>query len=125
VKKLFNKYKISGWLTSLENKVEIEVCLFDKQANENQLQLIDTVDRQSKKYIKDSLDRIRILPSQTFYDHTNHKLSEQVSILTGENDHYKRYKKMINEWIKTDVQNGMDKVEAKHYHLNLRTKLKV
>lgn len=122
---LFDKYKISGWLTSLENRVEIEVCLFEKQANENQLQLLDIVDRKSKKYIKDSLHRIRILPSKTFYEKTNQKLYEQSLILIDEKDHYERYKRMINAWVKDEIQNGMDKVEAKHYHFNLRTKLKV
>jgi hypothetical protein len=34
-------------------------------------------------------------------------------------------KKMMNRWIKSEVQNGKDKTEAKHYLFNLRTKLKV
>ncbi|MEY4573175.1 MAG: hypothetical protein RLZ10_2459 [Bacteroidota bacterium] len=125
VQELYDKYKISGWLSSLENRVELEVCLFNMQANENQLLLLDIVERKSKKYIKDSLDNIKILPSQNFYDKTNQKLAEQATILKNEKDHYKRYKGMINAWINDEVQHGMDKVEVKHYHFNLRTKLKV
>ena len=125
VRKLYDEYKISGWLSTLENKVEMEVCLFDKHAIARQLILVDTTNRKDKIYFKDSLDRIRIFPPQIFYEQTNKKLSEQEPILTDEKDHYKRYKKMLNAWIREEVQNGMDKAEAKHYHLNSRTKLKI
>ena len=63
IRKLFDYYKISGWLTSLEDKSAIEVCLFDKQANLKQLKLIDIVDKENKIYFKDSLYRIKIFPS--------------------------------------------------------------
>ncbi len=125
VKKLFDEYNISGWLTSLENKVELEVCLFDKQANTNQLQLVDTVDSKNKNYFKDSLDRIKIFPTRNFYDKTNNKFNEHVPFLAKEEDHYTKYKRMMNAWIKDEVSKGMGEVEAKHYFLNLRTKLKI
>jgi len=125
VRKLYEAYNISGWLTSLENKVEMEVCLFDKQANASQLILVDTINKNDKSYFKDSLDSISILPSQLFYEATNKKLSEHGPIPSDERDHYKRYDRMMKNWIKQEVQNGMEKVEAQHYHFNLRTKLKI
>lgn len=125
VRKLYDTYNISGWLSSLENKVEIEVCLFDKHANASQLILVDTINKKDKRYFRDSLDSIRILPSKHFYEATHKKLSEQGSILTDEKDHYKRYDRMMKNWIKEDVQTGMEKVEAQHYHFNLRIKLKI
>jgi hypothetical protein len=125
VRKLYDAYNISGWLSSLENKVEMEVCLFDKHANTSQLILVDTIHKNDKTYFKDSLDSIRILPSKLFYEATNKKLSERESILTDEEDHYKKYSGMMKNWIKVEVQNGMEKVEAQHYHFNLRTKLKI
>ena len=125
VRKLYDEYNISGWLSSLENKVEMEVCLFDKQANASQLILIDTINKKDKTYFKDSLDSIRILPSKLFYEATNKKLSEREPMLTDEGDHYKKYSGMMKNWIKVEVQNGMEKVEAQHYHFNLRTKLKI
>lgn len=125
VRKLYDEYKISGWLNSLENKVEMEVCLFDKDANAGHLILVDTTNRKDKIYFKDSLDRIRIFPPQKFYEQTNKKLSEREPILTNEKDQYRKYKKMRNALIREEVQNGMNKAEAKHYHLNLRTKLKI
>ena len=125
VRKLYDVYNISGWLSSLENKVEMEVCLFDKHANASQLILVDTINKKDKTYFKDSLDSIRILPSKLFYEATNKKLSEQGPILIDERDHYKRYDRMMKNWIREEVQNGMEKVEAQHYHFNLRTKLKI
>jgi hypothetical protein len=125
VHKLYDANKISGWLSSLENKVEMEVCLFDKHANASQLMLVDTIHKKDKTYCKDSLDSIRILPSKLFYEATNKKLSEREPMLTDEGDHYKKYSGMMKNWIKVEVQNGMEKVEAQHYHFNLRTKLKI
>jgi hypothetical protein len=125
VRKLYDANNISGWLSSLENKVEMEVCLFDKDANASQLILVDTINKNDKTYFKDSLDSIRILPSKHFYEATNMKLSEREPVLTDEGDHYKKYSGMMKNWITQEVQNGMDKVEAKHYHFNLRSKLKI
>jgi hypothetical protein len=125
VRKLYDEYNISGWLSSLENKVEMEVCLFDKHANTSQLILVDTIHKKDKTYFKDSLDSIRILPSKLFYEATNKKLSEREPMLTDEGDHYKKYSGMMKNWIKVAFQNGMEKVEAQHYLSNLRTKLKI
>jgi hypothetical protein len=125
VRTLYDANKISGWLSSLENKVEMEVCLFDKQANASQLILVDTINKNDKTYFKDSLDSIRILPSKHFYEATNKKLSEREPMLTDEGDHYKKYSGMMKNWIKVEVQNGTEKVEAQHYHFNLRIKLKI
>ena len=125
VRKLYDAYNISGWLSSIENKVEMEVCLFDKHANASQLILVETIDKKDQSYFKDSLDCIRILPSKLFCEATNKNLSEQGLILTDERDHFKSYDRMMKNWIKEEVQNGMEKAEAKHYHFNLRTKLKI
>jgi hypothetical protein len=125
VRKLYDAHNIFGWLSSIENKVEMEVCLFDKHANASQLILVDTINKKDKNYFKDSLDRIRIFPSKLFYEVTNKKLSEKEPILSDERNHHKRYDKMMKNWIKEEVQNGMGKAEALHYHFNLRTKLKI
>lgn len=124
VRKLFDDYKIFGWLTSLENKVELEVCLFDKETNSKQLLPFEKVGRGNKNYFKDSLCEIKILPSKNFFDKTNHKLDRHAPLRTGKKSYYKTYKSMIDAQITAEVQNGMDKVVAKHYLLDLRTKLK-
>ena len=46
-------------------------------------------------------------------------------LLPDDKDHYKRYKKTQEAWFREDVQTDLDKVESKHFHLSLRTKLKI
>jgi hypothetical protein len=125
VRKLFDEHQISGWLTSVENKVELEVCLFDTQSNTNQLEFLETVDRKSKKYLKDSLESISIYPANSFYERTNQELLKYSPLLSDNEDHYQSYEIRINAWIDYDVKKGMDKVEARQHYINLRTKLKI
>jgi hypothetical protein len=121
--KLYNEYKVSGWLSSIENKVEMEVCLFDKQANSKQLILVETTDINDKKYFKDSLQRITIYPSKTFLKQTEKALTQHTSI----EDSYRQHRKFFNAGIKqySSDEYGMTKNEAKHYMLDLRIKMKV
>ena len=124
-RKLFDEYKTSGWLTSLENRVELEICLFNKQSNANHLKIIDIVDSKNKTYFKDSLDRIKIFPSSTFYKKINQTLLPKSGIHPEEKDHAKSYQEKMKNWIKLEIQNGIDRLEAKHHLFNLRTKLKI
>jgi len=110
------EHEISGWLTSLENRVELEICLFNQQ-KKKQLQLIDTIDISSTKYFKNSLENIKIYPSDTFYEKTKHQLNSQTN--------FAAYHKKVKAWINDEIHNGMDKNEAAHYYMNLRTKLKI
>ena len=73
VRKLYDEYKISGWLTSIENKVEMEVCLFDKHTNASQLILEDITDGKDTIYFKDSLVSIKIFPFQDFFEQIQDK----------------------------------------------------
>ena len=125
VRKLYDAYNISGWLSSLENKVEMEICLFDEHANTSQLILVDTIHKNDRRYFRDSLDSMSVLPAKHFYEETNKNFSEQGPIITDVSDHCKRYDRMMKNWIKVDVQNGMEREEAQHYHFNLRVKLKI
>ncbi len=118
VRKLFDDYKISGWLTSLENKVELEICLFDKQANSKQLAFVETSDRNKKINLKDSLEKIKLFPTKNFYIKTTEQLNQHASTLT---DH----KKFINAGVKDYIKLGMTRTEAKHHLFDLRTKLKI
>jgi hypothetical protein len=105
--------------------VEIEVCLFNEHANAGQLIFVDGINRSNENYFEDSLDRIRIFPSKLFYQKTIEKLSEREPLITDERDYFKRYDRKMKKWVEEEVQNGMDKVDAQHYHFNLRMKLKI
>jgi hypothetical protein len=93
VQKLFEEHAISGWFTSIENKVELEVCLFDTKANSVQLQLLETIHKKDKKYIKDSVEKIKIFPPKSFYENSKQQMIDQVPGITNEKDYYGIYKK--------------------------------
>jgi len=119
IRKLFDDYNISGWFTSLENNAELEICLFDKQANSQQLILIDICKGKNKTYLKDSLQKLKVFPTENFYKETEKKLK------TAYRRTYKLYIKMINAWIKDGVEKGGNRLHLKHTYSNLRTKLKI
>jgi hypothetical protein len=125
VRNLFDEHKIAGWLTSVENRGELEVCLFDRQSNANQLRLADTVDRENAEYFRDSPDRMTISPACAFYDRTREKFSARAPLPAGDGDHYTGYRRKMDGWIQDAVRNGMNITEAEHDHLNLRTKLSI
>lgn len=125
VRKLYEQYEISGWLSSLENGTALEICLFDKKANSDQLQLLQTVSVNNKEYFKNSLDKIKVFPPITFYDKTTQELNGNSRFPTRQIDHYKIYKEMIDDRIKGDIDNGKDRIKSEHDYFSLRTKLKV
>lgn len=119
VRKLFDDYKISGWFTSIENNVELEVCLFDTQANSEQLILIETCGSNNENYFKDSLRKMKLFPTENFYTKTTEQLNSMYE------DNFQLYRKKVNSWIKEAVENGGNKVRAKNSYYDLRTKLKI
>jgi hypothetical protein len=125
VHELFVGHEISGWLSSIEGKVEMEVCLFDKETNESHLQLLTIVDRNDVSHFKDSLNSIHVFPSPSFYDRSIQKFIERGSVFSNSQDTYKVYKSTMNAWIHEEVQMGMDWNVARHFHFNLRLKLKI
>jgi hypothetical protein len=125
VRKLFDDYKISGWLTSFENNTFNEVCLFDKQANSKQIKLIETSNRKDDKYFKDSLKRIKIFPSQTFYEQTKKELNKHSTFIIDDTNSFKKHKRYISANIKYYLEQGMTLNEARHEMYDLRLNLKV
>ena len=125
VARLFNEYKCGGWLTSVEDKVELEVCLFNEQANEEQLVFVNTSNRNNETYFEDSLNRLNIFPAAEFYENTIRKFNIQSTSFETEREFYQRYIKTQRAWIKQEAKSDNEKTELKHFYSNLRTKLKV
>lgn len=121
VRELFDKYCINGWLTSIEGKIELEVCLFDRQENSKQLELIDFNDRKNKKYFKDSLEKIKIFPTKEFYD----KSSEQFRKYSLTKKNYENYKISFYSDINEIETNRNGRLKLIHEKNNLRMKLKI
>jgi len=125
VSKLFEDFKISGWLTSLEGKIELEVCLFNKNSNSKQLSFVEITDMKNEKYFKDSLVRIKLFPTSEFYNKTQTTLNNHSSLISQGRNHYNQYKNARNAHIREKAKNDNEKIGLKHFYYDLRIKLKI
>lgn len=112
------KENIIGWISSLEDKVDLEICLFPKRQELDRLiELEKVIDKESDEFDHlNALDAINIHPSGQFFSRTKDKLIDSP---------YKNYEKMVAAWKKDEIKQGLTENQARHYHLNLRTKLKI
>ena len=101
----------------------MEICLFNMQANSIQLILEKTSEKNNKEYYKDSLQRLKIFPSNSFIEQTSNYLNEYTNREEAYKDHKKQMSRMIKFYATADYD--MNKNEAKHYLYDLRTKLKI
>lgn len=119
--KLIDKLKnenIMGWLSSLEGKVDLEICLFhDKREFDQLMELEMVINNDNDKFdYPNALDKIAIYPSGQFFSQTKDKLKDSP---------YTDYEKMFASWKEDEIKQGLTAEQARHYHLNLRTKLKI
>ena len=116
--KLISRLKengVIGWLSSLENKIELELCLFpDKDAFSTTVELFDIIDDGDNQYkYLNALDKIDVVPSLKFFKRTKQNLKGRP---------FPEYAK----WLAEDPETrGLTKEQARNHHLNLRTKLKI
>lgn len=104
---------IKGWLSSLENRVELEICLFNKKL----LKRVGSCN--ADKYIlHNSLEGLIIYPSKIFY-------TKSKKNLTGYKAKYSDHKKWYNYTVKNANEYGQSIEEAKHDYFDLRLKLKL
>ena len=122
VHQLFHGYQIPGWLSSVEGKCEIEICLFDRNNNSNQLELIEIVNSNDTQYFKDSLQKIKIFPNKEFYEKSMKSIYEDNPAIESLK---KKYRQQIKYTILEDEKNGHSLLSAIHYWYNLKIKLKL
>ncbi|HBF89389.1 MAG TPA: hypothetical protein DDX39_12175 [Bacteroidales bacterium] len=115
IKRLVEDYKINGWLTSIEGKIDIEVCLFDLHNNLEKLELIEISINRDSVYFEDSLRKIKIYPSDLFYNNTNQNIKTN----------YSTHRKSIQSWIANEAKNEKEKESLWHFYYDLRLKLKI
>ncbi len=107
--------KTSGWLSSLENKSELEICLFND--NEKKVAFYGYIDEDQNKYNHfNSLSQISIFPSSSFILNATQNLNDYP---------FENYKNGVNNWINEEIEKGHKKVDLEHYCFNLRFKLKI
>jgi len=89
INKLYKKYGILGWLSSIEDKIDVEVCLFAQNENNSLIQLMDKKSDLTDEYKYDSLRKFKLYPSESFYEKSNKRIGDFT---------YDKYKKrLINE----------------------------
>jgi hypothetical protein len=115
VQRLLQDYKINGWFSSVEDKIEVEICLFNSDSMKENIELIEPCTNQDSKYFEDSLRKIRIYPSELFYSLTQQNLENT----------YLDYKKSIQKWIRKEAKTDKEKENLRHYLFDLRLKLKL
>lgn len=117
VNTLINRHKIIGWLSSIESDQNIEICLFERNTINNQIELIESCTNNNDNYIFDSLKKIKVLPSTEFISKTKKELI---------NDGFKNY---LNTFIKYQIEYymkmGLNKSNAINEAYNMRIKLKI
>ena len=119
--KLIDKLKnenIMGWLSSLEGKVDLEICLFpDKRVFDQLMELETVIDKGNDKFdYLNALDGIDLNPSEQFFTQTKDNLKGSP---------FADYATMVAAWSEDEIKQGLTPEEARHYHLNLRTKFKI
>lgn len=116
--RLIDKMKTDGfvgWLSSVENKYVLEICLFDTN-NISYIELLQSVDQADIKNNQHTLKYIDIHPSIEFYDKSYLKI--------GTNS-YDEYKNMIDEDVENECSSRVDRNTVKNSYYNLRMKLKI
>jgi hypothetical protein len=98
--------------------VQLEICLFlDRQELGRLIELKKVIDKDNTEFeYINALDRIDIHPSGQFFTLTKEKLSDNP---------FDDYEKIIAAWIEDEIKQGLTEEQARHYFLNLRTKLKI
>lgn len=115
---LYYKCGINGWLSSVEGKIDIEICLLNKINISNHLTLIAETTAESKEYYKNSLRKIQIFPAPEFFIRSLLKLKEWGLS-------YPAYIKDFNKSLKDDAENDEELIILKNNRYNIRNKLKL
>lgn len=123
IKTLNSEYGLIGWLTSLEDAIELEICLFYEKGN--QIELIEIVNKNSEKYYKDSLNQINIFPTQDFYERTYKRLGCKPDEEINRKEIWNKYQQHMNDLIKEGAMNKDDIIRNQECFSNLRTRLEI
>lgn len=123
---LLNMYNITGWLSSIEGNIELEVCLFGKSQLFEYIKLFRLVDEDEEgRYYKNSLKQIKIVPTDRFMKRVKKLLSDYYIKYSKEKYPYKAYLRQRREWLMDDLLKGEDEQKIKHDDYTIRNKLRI
>jgi hypothetical protein len=110
-----------GWFSTFEDNVPCEICAFGA---EMYCELIDSCDITELK-LYESLKKMRIQPSQAFFQATDLCLNEYYKTHYTKKEPYHIFRSKMRNWVLDYVRNGGEEKDGKHTYYNLRLKLKV
>lgn len=123
-RKLHAEHHVPGWLTSLENHHELEICLFDNECSARDLKFI-CLSNDDCKYYKDSLKRLNIFPPKSFFE-TTYKVIRSNSYYSGDKTEiFRKYKRIVNYNIREESRTEDDCKKNREWWSNLRLKLRI
>lgn len=125
IKNLFTEFKIAGWFASIESNVELEVCLFDQELNSQLISFVKTIDKDDPVYQKDSLKKIKVYPTNQFFEKTDQRIRKQLHYPPSIGNMHKLYLKSRKCWINQEAIDEASKKILRVYYSNLRTRLKI
>ena len=109
---------LKGWLTSEEDRVDLEICLFPEKSEFHRIVKYENdVYRNDKQYDYDNaLERIEIFPGKQFNVQSTKNMVHSP---------FKDYRRRIKSLIVEKKRNGFSEREAFLYYLDLRLKLEI
>lgn len=118
IQKLDTEFLLDGWFTSIENKKEVEICLFNHNKISNSIKLLEITNDQNVNYFRDSLKRFQIYPPKNFYINSEIKLQSKS---------FKEHKKYVNVCIEDELERYDRTIllHLKHDWYDMRLKLKI
>ncbi|MBI1184805.1 hypothetical protein GC194_11060 [bacterium] len=105
---------ITGWLSSLENGAELELCLFDVSKLESMVEFVGHANDENK--MRNALITIDVFPDNDFFVRTSTKIRDNTF-----DKYLKWHQQLVDEQIGYDCTDD----EARQYCLNLRVKLEI
>lgn len=124
VKKLHNEHQVNGWLTSVENHHELEICLFGEQTCSQTIKFID-VFNDGNKYYKDSLRHIDVFPTASFFETSYEEIRSNNYYNVDKIEMFRKYKRIINYNIREESRTDDERKKNREWWSNLRLKLKI
>lgn len=121
---LFNKRKVVGWFCSIENKDDVELCLFNKNHYLGLVELVEELQNEPEYYV-DALRKIMVRPSQPFYDRSAPFIKKTWEYSARELNQYRQYRKSYDHCVSDYVRNGGTREDGEDMYYNLRVKLKI
>lgn len=121
IRKLNSDFGLTGWLTSLEGAIELEICLFEG----TQIELCEIVNEDSENYFKDSLKQIDVFPTEDFYARTYDKIRNRSKERLDRIEIWNNYQKHMNEMIKEGTKNENEIIRNRECFSDLRTRLEI